>query len=165
MNLQAQIQSLQAQIAQLQAAVAGAGQSSGGVQTYPTSLIIPFDYVYTAVLTANGSSSGVLQLASDSTFELMRILVLTSADVPTNYWNNNFTVQATDQSTGRQLSNSPVQQCNFATNAYQYGNDEKYPILFPAQGIIQFAIVNLLNTALTVNLTLKGYKIFQTSPK
>ena len=149
----------------MQSAVASAGQSSGGVQTYPTSLIIPFDYVTAFSLSANATGTATLQMASDSAFELLRILAVSSADTPTAYWQNNFSCLMTDQSTGRQLASSNVPQCCLVTNAYQYGNDEKYPILFPAQAIVNFALANLTAANLTGSIIFKGYKIFQTSPQ
>ena len=166
MNLQQLNQlvaNLQSQIANMKSAVSSAGQSSGGVQTYPTSLIIPFDYVTVAALTANATGTATLQMASDSAFELLRILAWSSADVPTQYWQNNFSCLMTDQSTGRQLASANVAQSCLVTNAYQYGNDEKYPILFPAQAIVNFAFANLTAGNLTINIVFKGYKIYQTS--
>lgn len=164
-SLQSQVNLLQNQVQQLINTInSGSGSGSmASAQTYPTSLIVPFSYIGTITLAAAAGSNTVIQMASDSTFELVRFLGLSSADVPTNYWNNNFTVQLTDQSTGRLLSAAPIPQCLFVTNAYQFGNDEKYPIMWPAQAIINLAFVNLTNAQLTVNFVLKGYKIFATT--
>jgi hypothetical protein len=159
----AQLRQLQASIQTLlaRAAVASSSQSPD----YPTSLIIPFSYIATIkAIPGMATQATVIQMASDSTFELLRMMAISSADVPANYFQNNFSVQLTDQSTGRQLSQDFIPQSCFVTNQYQFGGDEKYPILFPAQGIINLNFTNLTNAALTVNFVLKGYKIFQTSP-
>jgi hypothetical protein len=164
-QLQNQVASLQAQLANVQSAVAASGSGSASGNSYPTSLIIPFSYMTTVTVAASASAPAVIQMASDSVFELMRFLCITSADVPTNYFNNNFTCLITDQSTGRQLASTAIPQACLVTDSYQFGNDEKYPIMFPAQGIVNFVFNNLTQATLTINLVMKGYKIFQTSAK
>lgn len=160
------VSTLQNQVAQLQSALSSAGTSSGGgLQTMPTSLITPFCYlVQAANIAALGNQTVTLQLASDSAFELLRLLGYSSADTPSNYFQSNFSALIIDQSTGRQLANQAIPQQCLTTNAMQFGNDEKYPILFPAQGILQIQFTNLTNATLTASLVLRGYKIFQTSP-
>ncbi|HET7375157.1 MAG TPA: hypothetical protein VFK30_00525, partial [Anaerolineae bacterium] len=58
---------------------------------------IPFDYLVTAVLTASGTLQVVLNLATDSNFELHAILGTSSADKATDFSPNNFSCQITDQ--------------------------------------------------------------------
>jgi hypothetical protein len=130
-----------------------------------SNLILPFTYLFPAiVIPALGQVQQNLQMASDSYFELLRYVGISSADNPTDYAPNNFSVQLTDQSTGKQMMSGQVPQAMAITRSYQFGNDEKYPIQFPAQTIVVGTFINLTNSQLTVTFGLKGYKIFQLSP-
>lgn len=139
---------------------------SGSPNFFPTTFCLPFTYQVTIGTTQspilpNAQQGGKIQFAADSTFELLRILGNSSADVPTNYFQNNFQVQLQDGASGRYMSDQPIPQMCMVTDAYQYGNDEKYPIRFPANSILSVNVTNLLNANLIVSIFLKGYKFFQ----
>jgi len=128
----------------------------------PTSKIIPFTYMFQPLtLAALAPGTSTLQMAADSAFELLRMLGISSLDNPTDIAPNNFSVQLIDQSTGQQLTSGQVPQAMYCTRSYQWGNDEKYAIQFPAQSIVIGSFVNLQNAQITINFGLKGYKIFQ----
>lgn len=167
-QLRAQAQAQAAQITSLQAALQqlSAGGGVQGTTNYPNTLILPFIYQFpTFTLNAAASGDQTLQMSSDSAFELQRITCTTSADNPTDFGPNYFSAQLVDQSTGRQLSNFNIDQASLCTRSYQYGNDQKYPVLFPAQCIIQGKFTNLLpGLAITIKFCLEGYKIYQVKP-
>jgi hypothetical protein len=130
-----------------------------------TSQIIPFDYIVTATsIVGNGSTIVSLVLQQDSSFELEYIRGNCSAQAPStvdvsgNTDPNYFSVQITDQGTGRQLSNGRIPQ-NLLMGTAQRGVYEKRSILFPPRATLQFDILNLSASTNTVNIVLHGYKI------
>lgn len=139
-------------------------QTGQGGTSFPTELCLFFTYQAQIALIAGANGSVPIQFAADSTFELLRILALTSADVAGNYWQNNFSVQMQDGATGRYMSGVRIPQSCFTTNAFQYGNDEKYPIRFPANSVVNCDVLNLTAAPIVVNIFMKGYKFFQIAP-
>lgn len=124
-------------------------------------LIIPFTYVHTpAALSGNGSSQTTLTMAADCAFELLAILGSCTVDTDTDVMPNNFSVQITDQSTGRLLSSARVPQRNLAGTANNGNLTEKYPIRFPANCTLLIDILELSGGSNTVTICLKGYKIY-----
>ncbi len=166
-NLQQQINQLSQEVGDLQNIVnAYASQGGNGqIPSYPNKLIVPFTYMITILNIAPGvPANQPIIMAADSVFELLRMVAVTSADNPTDFAPNNCSIQLTDGSTGQLLSSAAVPQAMFVTRSYQYGNDEKYPIQFPALAQVQVTINNLLLVNLSVNFGLRGYKIFQKGP-
>jgi hypothetical protein len=170
-TLQGLLQKINAQsvtIANLQAAISKLMQPTGALPSFPNKLISPFTYtVITAPIAPGGNLIQPLQFAADSVFELLRVFILTSADTPSNYFQNYCTVLMTDGSTSRNMANQFVPQAHFGTDAYQFGSDEKYPIQFPANTNMSFSINSLIGAGgpnLTVTISLKGYKIFAIQP-
>lgn len=163
-NFQQQINLLSQEVDNLTSMLNAQAQAGGPSQipSYPNKLIVPFTYMITLVNIAPGvPANQPIIMAADSVFELLRIVCVTSADNPTDFAPNNCSIQLTDGSTGQLLSSAAVPQAMFVTRSYQYGNDEKYPIQFPALAQVQVTINNLLLVNLTVNFGLRGYKIFQ----
>lgn len=131
-------------------------------QVYSTAVIIPFTYLVQIALTANQAGQQQLTMAADSVFELLRILAVTDADDDA-FPPNNFAIQITDSTTSHQMSNARVPQAIYTAYTYQGpGNDEKYPIRFPAQAQVLFDFLNLTSGTINVSVALKGYKIYQT---
>jgi hypothetical protein len=168
LTLQEQINAMAGQISDLQAMlesqVAAGGPSQ--IPSYPNKLIVPFTYILVFNNIAAGvPAQGQIVMAADSVFELMRIVAITSADLSTDYAPNNCSFQLTDGSTGQLLSSAAVPQALAVTRTYQYGNDEKYPIQFPALATVAVTCNNLLAVNLVqVTLGLRGYKIFNKGP-
>lgn len=128
---------------------------------YENKLIIPFTYIVTGTLTSGSTVQSTLTMAADSAFELMCILASSSYDGSDDIAPNLFSVQITDQSTGRQLSNARVpQRCIGGVTANGWGAVEKYPIRFPASCIMLFDFLELASQSQTVTIALKGYKLF-----
>ncbi len=130
------------------------------MQVFESKLIIPFSYVVSSGPLTSGSNAQVtLTMAADSSFELMCILgsatyVGADFDAP-----NNFSVQITDQSTGRQLSNARVpQRCLCGVTANGWG-----AIRFPANCTLLFDFLELSAQSQTATVVLKGYKLFNAS--
>jgi hypothetical protein len=121
---------------------------------------IPYTYVIqtSSAIAANGTTTLLLQLQADSQFELETIYATSSLDVNSDVSSNNFSVQMSDQSTGRLFSNGRVPQRVFAGNAFN-GELNRRPIVFQPNSIVNFDILNLTANSNTVTIALKGYKI------
>lgn len=122
---------------------------------------IPFSYlVSSGAISASGTASTTLTLASDSIFELHFFYGSSSLDAATDYRPNNFSAQITDQATGRQFSNARIPQ-RMMVEIAENGFPERRPILFPRNTVFVFDFLNLsTSTANTINIVLKGYKLF-----
>lgn len=126
---------------------------------------LPFSYLVSVALTANGSSQTSLTLQTDSFFELVTIKGSTTLDstrsdgaaLSNPFIPNNFSVQITDQSTGRQLSNARVPQRIYAP---LHGSRLLQPILLPPNTTLLFDFLDLSGSTPTVSLVLEGYKVF-----
>ena len=97
-------------------------------------------------------------MQADSQFELETIFATSSLDANTDISSNNYSVQMSDQSTGRLFSNARILQRVFAGNAYN-GSTNRRPITFQPNSIVNFDVLNLQASANTVTIILKGYKI------
>ncbi len=128
---------------------------------YKNTLIIPFTYIVTQVLTAGQAAQTQLTMASDSAFELLSFVASSTLDADTDVIPNQFSVQVTDQSTGRQLSNARVPQRMYVSSTYTAGAVEKYPIRFPAQCVLLFDFLDTNGGGQTITFGLKGYKLIQ----
>lgn len=118
-----------------------------------------FDYVFPTVVIAAalGNGNSILQVQADSDFEWIW-LVATSTGT--------FTVQLTDGSTGRNLSNSPINSANFAGTA-QLPFPLVEPYLLARSASLQAAFTDTSNVGgNTIQLVLRGYKLFpQSAPQ
>jgi hypothetical protein len=120
---------------------------------------LPFSYVIqSGSISANANTTLLLQLQADSQFELEAVFATSSLDANTDISSNNFSVQMSDQSTGRLFSNGRVPQRAFAGNAFN-GALNRRPITFQPNSIVNFDILNLTANANIVTIVLKGYKI------
>ena len=128
---------------------------------------IPFLWIITsASLTANGgTNTQVLQLGTDSTFELTDISARTSLDAITDEQHpDNFTLFIRDTSTGREFMNAPVYRSLITNNIFSGKHSERRRLIFPVNNQFQFDFVNKdANYANIVTLALKGYKLFNTT--
>lgn len=122
--------------------------------------VIPFDYLVQLSVGSLGSAQVTLVMASDSTFELHQILGQHTDDAATDSAPNHFTVQITDTSTGRQLSNAKIPQRLLVTNTWNKGYLRR-PIQFPPSSNVLFDATNLESASDTVTIVLRGFKIFQ----
>lgn len=122
--------------------------------------VIPFDYMVQFTLTGNQSSQQILTLASDSVFELETTLGMSSLDGVTDQRPNNFSLQVTDNSTGRQLSNAKIPQRVLAGIA-ERSVMRRRVVQFPPASNILFDVTNLSGSANVVTILLRGMKIFQ----
>jgi len=120
---------------------------------------LPFDYVVEVTLTTGQQLQTSLTLQADSYFELVAILGTSSKDGATDIAPNNFSVQMTDQSSGRQFSNVRVPQRCLAGTA-RYYRDKWRKVVFPPRAVILFDFLDLSSDANSVKLVLTGYKDF-----
>ena len=116
-----------------------------------------FDYVFpSVVLAANGPGVSVLQIQYDSDFEW--IWLVSTQTGP-------YTVTLQDTSTGRSLSNSPVNSANFAGTA-QLPFPLVEPYLLARSTSVQATFADVSGAPNTVQLVLRGYKLFpQSAPQ
>ena len=130
---------------------------------YPSTLIIPFTYHVGFTALANGASAQTtLTMSADASFELLAILGNSDQDAAATLRPNNFSLQITDQSTGRQLSNARIPQSSYISSSYLSFFTEKYPIRFPASCVLLFDVLNLTAQSSAISIDLKGYKLYQT---
>lgn len=122
--------------------------------------ILPFDYVVvSAALTANAAGVSTLTLQADSWFELHGYFGSCTEDLDTDFMPNNFSVQISDQSTGRFLSSARVPQRAIGAPA-NGGLLLLVPVAFPPNATLTFDFLNLTANTNTVTLTLRGIKNF-----
>lgn len=125
--------------------------------------VIPFIYDVDITLTALALGSVNLTLAADSWFELCSYRASTNnADAATDFSPNYFSCLITDSGTGRQLQTTRTQQRILCGNAY-FGMDQKRPIKFAPNTVLQFDFQNLVNDSLQIQFSLVGYKWFDLS--
>jgi hypothetical protein len=112
---------------------------------------VPFDYVWPSiVLTALGKLQPTLQIDQDSDFEWIWVV-----SDQTGAWN----VILKDASTGRTLSNSPVNNDNFSGTA-QLPFPLVEPYLIARSAVVSATVTDLSNAGNTVQLVFRGYKLF-----
>ncbi len=116
-----------------------------------------FDYVFPSVtLAANGNGPSVLQIQYDADFEWIWVVGSSTGA---------FTVQLQDTSTGRNLSNSPVNSANFMGTA-QLPFPLVEPYLLARSTSVQANFADLSGAPNTIQLVLRGYKLFpQSAPQ
>jgi hypothetical protein len=124
--------------------------SGSGTQPQQVYRVV-FDYVFPSLtLAALASGNSVLQMQADADFEW--VFVVASRTGP-------YTVQIQDGSTGRYLSNSPINDVNFAGTA-QLPFPLVEPYLLARSSSIQAAITDTSGAGNTIQLVLRGYKLF-----
>lgn len=131
--------------------------SGSGVQAQKVYRVF-YDYTFpTVALTASQSGVGaVLQIQFDSDFEWIW-LVSTQTGA--------YSVQLQDGSTGRMLSNAPINNANFAGTA-QLPFPLVEPYLLARSTSLNATFNDLSGSNNSVQLTLRGYKLFpQSAPE
>lgn len=122
--------------------------------------ILPFWYnVVSPALTSGGTGQTVLTLQADSDFELFQLMGTCTADLDTDFMPNNFSVQITDQSTGRILMNNRISERQLCSPA-NGGAILRRGVIFPAQAVLLFDFLDLSGGSNTAQVTLMGYKHF-----
>lgn len=120
-----------------------------------------FTYTVNLTLAANQTGNSTLILANDSEFDLQAVSATTSQDAITdNNPPNNFTILIRDTSGGRDYSSAPVNRNNFAGLFPRNIENEGRCIRFPRKQQLDFQFQNLTANPLTVQIALKGYKVF-----
>lgn len=128
---------------------------------YPNTLVLPFTYlVSSGSMSGNSSTQVTLTMAADCSFELLAFVASCTSDADTDVIPNGFSVQITDQSTGRNLSNARIPQRMFSSSTYASMAYEKYPIRFPASCVLLFDFLETSGSTNTINIGLKGYKLY-----
>ncbi len=125
-----------------------------------TQELIPFTYSVNVLALAAASQTNVtLTLATDSYFELHYFVATTSADAPTDFSPNFFTVSIQINS-GRFLMNNPVPQRIIAAPA-NLVQPEHRNIRFNPGDQLNFLFLNLVpDDTLDIFFGMKGYYIF-----
>lgn len=133
-----------------QAQVCPKCNGTGQVQQAP--IRIPYDFVFpNVVLTAlQVGVPSAPQFDADADFEWIET-VSTQTGI--------YSVQLTDTSTGRLLSNNPVNSLNFSGTA-QLPHVLIEPYIIPRATAIKAVFNDLSNAGNTIQLTLRGYKLF-----
>ncbi len=122
--------------------------------------LIPFTYLVTSSsLALNAAGTFNLQIQQDSSFILSAILGSSSQQDPTDYSPNEFTCLITDQTTGRQLMSSALDQRLLCGDAYR-SVLQRQPVEFLPNSNLSFQITNLNASANVIKIALMGFKQF-----
>ncbi|MCI0402699.1 MAG: zinc finger-like domain-containing protein [Acidobacteria bacterium] len=116
----------------------------------PQPIRVPFDYVLDRVLAANENFPGVITFDRDAPFEWVWLVATQTGT---------FTTRFTDQATGRQFENLPVNNANrFGTAQLPFPLVEPY--IFAPGTAFGITLVDTTAAPNTVQLVLKGYKLY-----
>lgn len=124
--------------------------------------ILPFTYSVEVTLAASVGATGVgnISMATDSHFEFWTLAASSSLDIDTDIMPGNFTMQMTDNSTGRQMSDRVLSQRILTSPANPFLRMMR-PIIWPPNATIKFDVVNTVASANTVTIAMIGYKVFR----
>ena len=129
------------------------------MQDYRSNNILPAWYEVVITLSSGGTGTNTLVLEQASQFELHQIFGSSSADADTDFMPNNFSLQITDNSTGRQFMNARVPQRNLCAPS-NGGYRLLRPVIFPPLANLLFDALDLSSGSNTVTISLAGYKIY-----
>lgn len=123
--------------------------------------MIPYFYSVPQVIISaqNGTGTATLTLDTASDFLLYGFLSNTNQDA-TAFAPNFYTCYVKNNTTGLDITGGFIQQSTFAPPG-SFFLEEKIPIRFPRQTQFIFNFTNLFNGSLTINLVMKGYKIYK----
>jgi hypothetical protein len=126
---------------------------------YRSNNILPawYEVIITTGVSVNATATLVLEQASE--FELHQIFGSSDQDAAGNFMPNNFSLQITDQSTGRQFMNARVPQRNICAPS-NGGYRLIRPVIFPPLCNLLFDALDLSAHANVITITLAGYKIY-----
>lgn len=125
-------------------------------------LFIPYQYVViSAALGGSAQQIVPLLLDQDADFELHEIFGSSTLDGAADIRPNNFTVQISDKTNGRNWSDNQVPQRILARS--DGGWVLSRPVLLAKRSNMAFNIVNLSADANTVTIVLSGVKVLQYS--
>jgi len=124
----------------------------------PNLIFAPFFYRVDAALAALGSATVPLMLDPDADFELHYIMGASTADVATNFYNNNFSVTPADKGSSRFWANLPIQQ-KIICGPDNGGIPLRRPVMIAAKSNLSFQFTDLSNTAQTSSIVLIGFKV------
>lgn len=130
----------------------------------------PQFYVQNFTLGANAGSTQTLILDADSEFELYGIEAVTNQDgqLATDATPvqppENFTLEIENQTTGRKFMNAPVRRGNICGKAFSNFVIEGVRVRFPRKTQFNITVQNLTAVAITVQICLKGYKVYNLVP-
>jgi hypothetical protein len=114
-------------------------------------LRIPFDYVVNGIVALNSSLSVSLQIQQDADFEVVFLAGTRTSPL--------LTVAMSDGATGRSFSNAPVNVDNFFGTA-QLPFPLVEPYVFARSTSVNFAFLDSSGAQNTVQVVLRGYKLF-----
>jgi len=121
--------------------------------------IFPCRYSVTISVPANGAGSDVIIFDPVADFEYWLLQGSSDQDVPTDIYNNNFTLQIRDTTTGRDFF-SVVQPQVLAVGPGNRNVPEFRPVTFPGSTRLQIQVQDLSGNDSEITITLVGYKIF-----
>jgi len=114
-------------------------------------LRVPFDYVIDSVVPLNGATAPPRQFDEDADFEWVMTVVTRTSPL--------LTVEVIDGATGRVLMSNPVNIDNFAGTA-QLPFPLVEPYVIARSSLLRFRFVDTSGAPNTVQLVLRGYKLY-----
>jgi len=121
--------------------------------------IFPVRYSVAITVLANGAGSDVIIFDPAADFEYWLLQGSSDQDTPTDIYNNNFTLQITDTTTGRDFFSIPQPQV-LACGPGNRNVPEFRPVTFPGSTRLQVKVQDLSGQGSVITITLVGYKIF-----
>ena len=123
-------------------------EGSGSVTPQP--IRVPFDYVIDEVLLASASRTASLNFSKDAPFEWIWLVATKDGS---------FTSEFKDVATGRDFQNLPVNDANrFGTAQLPFPLVEPY--IFAPGTALGYTLVDTSVAENTIQIVLKGYKLF-----
>lgn len=130
----------------------------------------PQFYALSFTLASLATGTQVLILDNDSEFDLCIISgvtdqdgTLTAATGPTQL-PENFALSIKNLGSGRLFMNEPIRRGNICGVAFTNWSPEQRAIRFPKKAQLEISVQNLVALQIVVQITLKGYKVFNRLP-
>lgn len=129
----------------------------------------PFFYAFTLTLAANAGGAYTLILGNDSDFDFQSLLAVTDQDASLTantqgQLPNNFAMSIKDLTSGRDWMSEPIQRGGICGDVLANTLNEGKRIRFPRKQQLTFTLTNLVAVEITVQIILKGSKVFVRGP-
>lgn len=130
--------------------------------SFQSGSVLPFIYADDVTLAASigTQATGSFTMDTDSWFELWYFVASSSLDADDDVIPNNFTIQISQQASGRALSNVTI-PARMITSPQNPFMRQMRPVVFAPTTTIQFVATNTVASANVVTFGFAGYKLYK----